>query len=162
MKPSEKRKREHSEMPTLVRFALFLLLIGGLSSCQSVEFVPDVAYREDLIRTHKQSWKEIEILKQAPRNKSYEVFGRILLRNFGDGKVEKYYIDKIKKELFERGMDGMFYSGKGLVPVPATVFMSGTSAGYSTNVVELPQSAKVLEGIAFRYKESDRDGKTSR
>ncbi|EQA47316.1 hypothetical protein LEP1GSC050_0771 [Leptospira broomii serovar Hurstbridge str. 5399] len=156
--------------PPLDRFKRFLFfgvsrfpfVLFFLYSCQSVEFIPDIVYREDLIRTHKQSWKDIEILKEAPRRREYEVYGRILIRNFGDGKTDKYYYDQIKKELFDRGMDGMFLAAKGIVSMPPTIFQSGTANGYSANFAELPQEARVLEGIAFRYKEPDDDGKTSR
>ncbi|EPG74936.1 putative lipoprotein [Leptospira fainei serovar Hurstbridge str. BUT 6] len=146
----------------IFRVSRFLFILFLLYSCQSVEFIPDIVYREDLIRTHKQSWKEIEILKEAPRRREYEVYGRILIRNFGDGKTDKYYYDQIRKELFDRGMDGMFLAAKGIVSMPPTLFQSGTANGYSANFAELPQEARVLEGIAFRYKEPDSDGKTSR
>ncbi|WP_243393416.1 hypothetical protein [Leptospira perolatii] len=142
-------------MRTVEKYGLLVACIlpaFGFLGCFSVEFVVDHAYREELVYSHKSSWEEIEILKEAPKRKPYEVFGRVIIRNFGDGKLTKYYYDQIKKELYDRGMDGMFLSGTGVISISPIIFQTGTPEGYTTNVAEIGKQAKVIEGIGFRYK----------
>ncbi|TGL59011.1 hypothetical protein [Leptospira sarikeiensis] len=126
-------------------------------SCFSVEFVPEGIQKEAVLFSHKASWEQIEILKHPPKRRNYKTYGRLIVRNFGDGRIEKFYYEKIKKELYDRGMDGMYLANVGLVSVPPTIFQTGTTEGYTTSMAEIAKDAKVLEGVAFRYREREEE-----
>ncbi|PJZ24235.1 hypothetical protein CH352_15825 [Leptospira hartskeerlii] len=128
-----------------------------LVSCFSVEFIQEGTQKETVLVSHKPGWEQIEILKHPPKRRNYKTYGRIIVRNFGDGRIEKFYYEKIKKELFDRGMDGMYLANVGLVPVPPTIFQTGTTEGYTTSMAEIGKDAKVLEGVAFRYREREEE-----
>ncbi|WP_232298458.1 hypothetical protein [Leptospira licerasiae] len=110
-----------------------------------------------MLVSHKPGWEQIEILKHPPKRRNYKTYGRVIVRNFGDGRIEKFYYEKIKKELFDRGMDGMYLANIGTVPVPPTIFQTGTTEGYTTSMAEIAKDAKVLEGVAFRYREREEE-----
>ncbi|WP_243401979.1 hypothetical protein [Leptospira haakeii] len=128
-----------------------------LVSCFSVEFIQEGIQKETVLISHKPNWDQIEILKHPPKRRNYKTYGRVIVRNFGDGRIEKFYYEKIKKELFDRGMDGMYLANVGLVPVPPTIFQTGTTEGYTTSMAEIAKDAKVLEGVAFRYREREEE-----
>lgn len=132
--------------------ARFLLLFG-LTTCFSIEFIPEAPSQEETLISHKKNWEQIEILKNSPKKKNYRVFGKLIIRNFGEGKIEKYYYDKIKKELFDKGMDGMYVINSGMVPIPPTIFQAGSAEGYSYNMAEIAKDARVIEAMAFRYRD---------
>ncbi|PJZ49821.1 hypothetical protein CH362_05700 [Leptospira saintgironsiae] len=128
-----------------------------LASCFSVEFIQEGVQKETVLASHKPGWEQIEILKQPPKRRNYKTYGRVIVRNFGDGRIEKFYYEKIKKELFDRGMDGMYLANVGMVPVPPTIFQTGTTEGYTTSMAEIVKDAKVIEGVAFRYREREEE-----
>ncbi|TGK00936.1 hypothetical protein EHO59_13535 [Leptospira semungkisensis] len=134
-----------------------VLLLFCFSSCFSVEFVADGAPKPGILLSHRKGWEEVEILKQAPRKRSYKTYGKVIVRNFGDGKITKFYLEKIKKELYERGMDGMYLTNAVIVPVPPTIFQTGTAQGYTTNTSEIARDAKVVEGTAFRFRDREEE-----
>lgn len=142
-----------------IQFWKGILLASCLTlvSCFSVEFIQEGSQKETVLVSHKPRWEQIEILKHPPKRRNYKTYGRLIVRNFGDGRIEKFYYEKIKKELFDRGMDGMYLANVGLVPVPPTIFQTGTTEGYTTNMAEIAKDAKVLEGVAFRYRERDEE-----
>lgn len=140
----------------LVKCSAFALIFCFFS-CFSIEFIPESGSKETVLVSHKKSWEQIEILKNSPKKKNYRVFGKLIIRNFGDGKIEKFYYDKIKKELFDKGMDGMYMYNSGLVAIPPTIFQTGSAEGYSYNMAEIAKDAKVIEAIAFRYRDKEEE-----
>ncbi|TGK05254.1 hypothetical protein EHQ53_16560 [Leptospira langatensis] len=134
-----------------------LPLFFCIYSCFSVEFVADGVPKPGVIRSHRKSWEEVEILKQAPRKRSYKTYGKVVIRNFADGKITKFYMEKIKRELFDRGMDGMYLTNTAVVPIPPTIFQTGSAEGYTTNMSEIARDAKVLEANAFRYRDREEE-----
>ncbi len=146
-----------TRMIILTRKTCLFLLVFCFVSCFSVEFVPEAGQKEETLVSHKKTWEQIEILKHSPKKKNYAIFGRMIVRNFGEGKIEKFYYDQIKKELFEKGMDGMYVVNTGTVAIPPTIFQAGSAEGYSSNIAEISKDARVIEGIAFRYRERDTD-----
>ncbi|EID99875.1 hypothetical protein LEP1GSC185_2483 [Leptospira licerasiae serovar Varillal str. VAR 010] len=142
-----------------IQFWKGLLALSCLTlvSCFSVEFVQEGSQKETVLVSHKPGWEQIEILKHPPKRRNYKTYGRVIVRNFGDGRIEKFYYEKIKKELFDRGMDGMYLANIGTVPVPPTIFQTGTTEGYTTSMAEIAKDAKVLEGVAFRYREREEE-----
>lgn len=142
-----------------IQFWKGILLLSCLTmvSCFSVEFIQEGNPGETTLVSHKAGWEQIEILKHPPKRRNYKTYGRLIVRNFGDGRIEKFYYEKIKKELFDRGMDGMYLANVGMVPIPPTIFQTGSAEGYTTNMAEISKDAKVLEGVAFRYREREEE-----
>ncbi|TGL32621.1 hypothetical protein EHQ52_15175 [Leptospira koniambonensis] len=140
-----------------LRKGILALSCLTLVSCFSVEFIQEGSQKETVLISHKPGWEQIEILKHPPKRRNYKTYGRVIVRNFGDGRIEKFYYEKIKKELFDRGMDGMYLANVGLVPVPPTIFQTGTTEGYTTSMAEIAKDAKVIEGVAFRYREREEE-----
>lgn len=149
----------HSRAGINIRLWKGILLVSCLIlvSCFSVEFIQEGSQKETVLISHKPGWEQIEILKHPPKRRNYKTYGRLIIRNFGDGKIEKFYYEKIKKELFDRGMDGMYLANVGLVPIPPTIFQTGSAEGYTSNMAEFAKDAKVLEGVAFRYREREEE-----
>lgn len=143
----------------IIQFWKGILVLSCLTlvSCFSVEFIQEGIQKETVLVSHKPGWEQIEILKQPPKRRNYKTYGRVIVRNFGDGRIEKFYYEKIKKELFDRGMDGMYLANVGMVPVPPTIFQTGTTEGYTTSMAEIVKDAKVIEGVAFRYREREEE-----
>nr|WP_245667233.1 hypothetical protein [Leptospira tipperaryensis] len=132
-----------------------LILLSTLFSCESVEFIPETVLREEFGYSHKSSWEEIEIRNSSPP-KPYRTYGKILIRTFVNGKVPDYLITSLKKELFENHMDGVIFTGKGIVNVPPTLVQSGNGDGNTVAIGYVNNEMGVIEGVAYRYKEDRR------
>ncbi|AOP33516.1 hypothetical protein A0128_06455 [Leptospira tipperaryensis] len=154
----------HPETEKLSRFSFFLriakilpvlILLSTLFSCESVEFIPETVLREEFGYSHKSSWEEIEIRNSSPP-KPYRTYGKILIRTFVNGKVPDYLITSLKKELFENHMDGVIFTGKGIVNVPPTLVQSGNGDGNTVAIGYVNNEMGVIEGVAYRYKEDRR------
>ncbi len=154
----------HPETEKLSRFRIFLriakilpvlILLSTLFSCESVEFIPETVLREEFAFSHKSSWEEIEIRNSSPP-KPYRTYGKILIRTFVNGKVPDYLIVSLKKELFSNHMDGVIFTGRGIVSVPPTLVQSGNGDGNTVAIGYVNNEMGVIEGVAYRYKDERR------
>ncbi|XDD49195.1 hypothetical protein AB3N59_12305 [Leptospira sp. WS92.C1] len=132
-----------------------LILLSTLFSCESVEFIPETVLRDEFGFSHKNIWNEIEIRNSSPP-KPYRTYGKILIRTFTNGKVPDYLIVSLKKELYSNHMDGVIFTGKGIVSVPPTLVQSGNGDGNTIAVGYIGNEMGIIEGVAYRYKDDSK------
>ncbi|EJO68501.1 hypothetical protein LEP1GSC132_0707 [Leptospira kirschneri str. 200803703] len=144
------------------RFRIFLqiskivfvpILLSTLFSCESIEFIPDTILREEFGFSHKSSWNEIEIRNTSPP-KPYRTYGKVIIRSFANGRIPDYMIINLKKELFTNHMDGVIFTGKGIVNVPPVLVHSGNGDGNTVVIGYVNNEMGVIEGVAYRYKDN--------
>ncbi len=131
------------------------ILLSTLFSCESVEFIPETVLREEFGFSHKSSWNEIEIRTSSPP-KPYRTYGKIIIRSFANGRIPNYLIINLKKELYSNHMDGVIFTGKGIVNVPPTLIQSGNGDGNTVVIGYVNNEMGVIEGVAYRYKDNER------
>ncbi|RHX80568.1 hypothetical protein EHQ05_15685 [Leptospira yasudae] len=152
----------HPETENSSRFRFFLriakilsvlILLSTLFSCESVEFIPETVLREEFGFSHKSSWNEIEIRNSSPP-KPYRTYGKIIIRSFANGRVPEYLVTELKKELYANHMDGVIFTGRGIVNVPPTLVQSGNGDGNTVAIGYVNNEMGVIEGVAYRYKDN--------
>nr|WP_241555887.1 hypothetical protein [Leptospira yasudae] len=115
--------------------------------------MPETVLREEFGFSHKSSWNEIEIRNSSPP-KPYRTYGKIIIRSFANGRVPEYLVTELKKELYANHMDGVIFTGRGIVNVPPTLVQSGNGDGNTVAIGYVNNEMGVIEGVAYRYKDN--------
>ncbi|MDV6234708.1 hypothetical protein CH379_003570 [Leptospira ellisii] len=139
----------------IAKIVSVLILLSTLFSCESVEFIPETALREEFAFSHKSAWTEIEIRNSSPQ-KPYRTYGKIVIRTFSNGHVPEHIIVELKKELFSNHMDGVVFTGKGIVNVAPILIQTGNGDGNTVAIGYVNNEMGVIEGVAYRYKDNSR------
>lgn len=117
----------------------------------TVDFIPDADYHKEFENYSKKSWEEVEIHLSRP-DQRFLIVGTIAVRDFeGTGKL-KDYSRNIKKEMFDKKMDGIWISTNKLESVDDAIFTTMDSRGKTTHSYESERIIKIWKGYAFRYK----------
>lgn len=126
---------------------IFLLFIV---SCASVEFIPDSDFKETNSNYDKKKWDEVEIHVSRPPG-SLEFVGTVHLRNFESGNSLEY-LPMVKKELFEKKIDGVIFYRKTIEDAPPIVYSIRNQDGMPVSYYESDNEIRRITGQAFRYR----------
>ncbi|TGN21085.1 hypothetical protein [Leptospira idonii] len=129
-----------------LKFAVFLAFI----SCSTIEFIPEPEYTAYRAGYRKANWEEIEILRERPR-KPFQIMGEIVIRNQSEAPWEELEIS-LKKEMWEKKMDGVWMIQKKQQSVDALSFETMDNRGHTTHSYKHQSNLPVWTGYAFRYK----------
>ncbi|MCZ8342188.1 MAG: hypothetical protein O9301_04085 [Leptospira sp.] len=132
-----------------IKFSKFFILLSFIG-CSSIDFIPEPEYTRYHSRYQKKDWEEIEILRERP-TKPFQILGDIVIRN-PEGLPFSDFVPSIKKDLFERKLDGVWMVEKRTSVVDNMSVHTMDSRGRSTNTYESRSTVPVWKGFAFRYK----------
>jgi hypothetical protein len=131
-----------------IGLSLFIL-IGNCST--TVDFIPEPDYSPEYAKYQKKSWEEVEIHTSRP-SQPIRILGIISVRDFEDTGRFKDYSRGIKKDMFQKKMDGVWVDTNKLESVDDTVFTTMDSRDRVTHSYEGKRQILIWKGYAFRYK----------
>ena len=129
---------------------VLLFLFLAYFNCSTIDFIPDGNYQENLLKSNKRNWNEIEILASRPV-KPFTIYGTIFIRDYSvdlDFHESKF----LKKELYSLGFDGIWLTSQKNTPVPPTVIETSNHQGVVVSVYEANREISITKGYPFRYK----------
>ncbi|MCZ8239139.1 MAG: hypothetical protein O9346_14665 [Leptospiraceae bacterium] len=132
-------------------FVAFICVSLYFNCNTTVDFIPDADYRKDHEEYSKKSWQEVEILLSRP-DRRFLIVGTVAIRDFEGTGTLKDYTKNIKKEMFEKKMDGVWISSNKVESVDDTIFTTMDTRGKTTHAYESERQIKIWKGYAFRYR----------
>ncbi len=131
--------------PKILSSLIFCFFLG----CSSIEFIPDQSYTVYHSRYAYRSWEEVEIRRDRP-TRAFQIVGEMVIKNHEGGNLEE---DKLRKELFERKLDGIWITNKSKQTVDGLGFETMDSRGHTTHTYEAKEQIPVWRGFCYRYKQ---------
>lgn len=138
----------------------FLLLISKCTS--TVEYIPEADFSSVNPNFTKKSPDEIEVYLSKPKF-PHQIEGLVKIRSFGKDLLWKEIEKPLQKELFERKIDGVYFSEKQEnMEINGFVFKSENSAGMVISYWQQEGEMGYWVGYPFRRKENGRKYKKIR
>lgn len=126
------------------------LATGWFFSCTSIEFIPDSDYTAYYSRYSLQSWEEVEIRKERP-TRPFQIVGEVVLKDFEESEISE---ESIKKEMFRKKIDGIWFTGKKSLTWDGMNFETLDSRGNVSNSYATKHVVPIQKGFAFRYQKT--------
>jgi hypothetical protein len=136
----------------LTKLFLLLIVLFFSGSCSTtVDFIPETDYTPEYEKYQKKTWEDVEIHTSRPTN-PIRILGIISIRDFEDTGKFKDYSRGVKKEMFQKKMDGVWVDTNKLESVDETIFTTMDSRDRVTHSYEGKKQMLIWKGYAFRYK----------
>lgn len=132
--------------PKISVFFLILPFIG----CSAIDFIPEPEYTVHHARYKKKHWEEVELVRERPKQ-PFQILGDIVVRNPESLPLDAF-ATSIKKDLFERKMDGVWIVEKNTSVIDNLSVETLDSRGKQTNAYRSKSTVPFWKGFAYRYK----------
>lgn len=128
---------------------VILLVSVFLTQCTTVDFIPESDHRPENPNYEKKSWEEVEVTFSRP-DKRIDIQGAVHVRDYeGSGRIQDYLVS-LKRDMFRRKMDGVWFSQSKIQSMRDTVIQTMDARGNVTHAFESESQIRIWKGYAYR------------
>ncbi|MDF3818905.1 hypothetical protein P3G55_03280 [Leptospira sp. 96542] len=129
---------------------LKILCLFLVTACSTLEFIPEPEYSPHYANYRKKTWEEVEIKRERP-SQNFQIMAEVVIRN-AQGSSWEELEPAIKRELFQRKMDGIWITEKKQTLVDSMSYETMDTRGHTTNSYKQKSVLPFWKGYAYRNK----------